>query len=153
MAILVPDQYGKAMCFAEGTRAYVVFTDFSRIKWLKWLRRGYRHCFVVLSAGGMGLIYDPMANCTVLTGLMQMDWDAIGGRYREMGYSVVETRIQSPGPAVSYIRPFTCVEAVKRVLGIHAPWVLTPWQLYQYFVRPCGPREEKNLDLNLLKGI
>jgi hypothetical protein len=28
------------------------------------------------------------------------------------------------------VRPFTCVEAVKRLIGIHAPWTLTPWQLF-----------------------
>jgi len=146
MAMLIPEHYGKARLFAEGTRAYVVFTDFSRIRWLQWLRRGYRHCFVVLGTGSLGLIYDPMANCTVLTGLMQVDWDAIGGRYRQMGYTVVETTIQPPGLAVSYIRPFTCVEAVKRVLGIHAPWVLTPWQLYRYLIGSGTSHSDKNLD-------
>jgi hypothetical protein len=27
---------------------------------------------------------------------------------------------------------FTCVEAVKRVLGIHRRGIVTPWQLYQH---------------------
>jgi len=28
--------------------------------------------------------------------------------------------------------PFSCVEAVKRVLGIHKSFILTPWQLYRF---------------------
>ena len=27
---------------------------------------------------------------------------------------------------------FTCVEAVKRVLGIHRRGIVTPWQLYRH---------------------
>jgi hypothetical protein len=30
---------------------------------------------------------------------------------------------------------FTCVEAVKRVLGLHARFVLTPWQLYRHLMK------------------
>jgi len=27
---------------------------------------------------------------------------------------------------------FSCVEFIKRVLGIHSCFILTPWQLYKY---------------------
>jgi hypothetical protein len=37
--------------------------------------------------------------------------------------------------------PLTCVTVVKRLLGIHAPWVWSPWQLYAYLSGPaCGFR-------------
>jgi hypothetical protein len=32
--------------------------------------------------------------------------------------------------------PLTCVTVVKRVLGIHAPWVWSPWQLYRHLCAP-----------------
>ena len=32
-------------------------------------------------------------------------------------------------------RPFTCVEAIKRVLGIHARFIMTPWQLYRHLMK------------------
>ena len=35
--------------------------------------------------------------------------------------------------------PFTCVEAVKRVLGVRARFILTPWRLYKFL-------REQNLD-------
>ena len=31
-----------------------------------------------------------------------------------------------------YLRPFTCVEVVKRVLGIKRWSIFTPYQLYRY---------------------
>jgi hypothetical protein len=43
---------------------------------------------------------------------------------------VVETRIRPAPRRPAPLRPYTCVEAVKRILGLHAPWVITPWQLY-----------------------
>ena len=52
--------------------------------------------------------------------------------YRNQGLTVVETTpIQPPRRAAPW-RPFTCVEAVKRVLGITSAKILTPWDLYQY---------------------
>jgi hypothetical protein len=33
----------------------------------------------------------------------------------------------------------SCVDVVKRVLGIHAPFILTPWQLYKYL---CNTYQE-----------
>ncbi len=34
--------------------------------------------------------------------------------------------------------PFTCVEAAKRVLGLHDRRVVTPWQLYRRLSDPDG---------------
>ena len=36
---------------------------------------------------------------------------------------------------------FTCVEAVKRILGIRATWVLTPWQLYRRLSQGTAHRD------------
>jgi hypothetical protein len=34
------------------------------------------------------------------------------------------------------LAPFTCVEAAKRVLGLHDRRVVTPWQLYRRLIDP-----------------
>ena len=31
--------------------------------------------------------------------------------------------------------PFSCVEGAKRILGIHAWTVVTPWQLYKFLIK------------------
>ena len=33
------------------------------------------------------------------------------------------------------LRPYSCVESVKRILGIRAGLVLTPWQLYRHLYK------------------
>lgn len=32
----------------------------------------------------------------------------------------------------------TCVSITKHLLGIRAPWIMTPWQLYQHLERKNG---------------
>jgi hypothetical protein len=52
--------------------------------------------------------------------------------YRHQGLSVIETCVRAAPLRVAPLRPLTCVEAVKRILGIHARSINTPWQLYRY---------------------
>jgi hypothetical protein len=112
--------------------AIVVFSGESSLKRLRLLRSGFRHCFVLVRRQGCWIVYDPLShrtNLAVVTGPTSselVEW------YREKGLQVVETTVRLAPLCSAPLRPFTCVEAVKRVLGIHAPWVTTPWQLYRY---------------------
>ncbi len=37
-------------------------------------------------------------------------------------------------------RPLTCVEAIKRLVGLESAWTLTPWQLFRRLQRdPLSP--------------
>lgn len=114
-----------------GAVALVVFVDDTDLKYLRILRRGFRHCFVAVASGDGWVICDPLSHQTNLGfvgGLHEAD---LASWYRALGLRVIETRTRPAPCRPAPIRPFTCVEAVKRVLGIHAPWVLTPWQLYR----------------------
>jgi hypothetical protein len=57
---------------------------------------------------------------------------ALGEWYRRQGLRVIETSVRAAPLRVAPLRPLTCVEAVKRVLGIHARSINTPWQLYRH---------------------
>ena len=69
------------------------------------------------------------------------DFD-IAAFYRRQGYIVSEACVIRRGegdrklPFGSFIHfgfpLMTCVEVVKRVLGVHPPLIVTPWQLYRY---------------------
>ncbi len=37
--------------FGQYQRVWVIFTNESRIPWLRWLRPGFRHCFALLNDG------------------------------------------------------------------------------------------------------
>lgn len=123
-----------------GAAALVMFADDTSLNCLRLLRRGFRHCFVAVAATEGWIICDPRSPCTDLAFVTGFDQTQVATWYRDLGLCVVETcTLQAPlRPAP--IRPFTCVEAVKRVLGVHAPWVLTPWQLYRLLTSSCNSR-------------
>jgi hypothetical protein len=118
---------------AAATPALVVFADDTTLKWLRPLKSGFRHCFVLVKRDGAWILCNPLSHYT--------DLDAVGGSlggpamadwYRRQGFTVVETLAVRPPPVCAPVRPFTCVEAVKRALGLQAPWVFTPAQLYRH---------------------
>lgn len=45
---------------------------------------------------------------------------------------------QAPRRRPRWRMPMSCVEATKAVLGIAAPWILTPRQLARHLRRRCG---------------
>jgi hypothetical protein len=124
----------------KSLHALVIFSDQTDLPWLRLLRHGFRHCFLAILQGSRWLIYDPLVHRTEITALdLPLDFD-LAIWYRAHGFRVVATTIQ-PGPPPRHglrpwahfpIRPFTCVEAVKRVLGIRATTIFTPWQLYRH---------------------
>jgi hypothetical protein len=113
------------------SRAVVVFVGRADLWWLRLLRPGFRHCFVALGAPGGWIVIDPMSNLTEVSVLpLEADCD-VAAWYRGRGHTAIEVRPRLPPRRPTPWRPHTCVEAVKRILGLRAPYVLTPWQLYR----------------------
>lgn len=121
--------------------ALVVFMGNSDLKRLRLLRRGFRHCFVAVSTARGWVICDPLSHQTDLGIVSGFSADELAGWYRNSGMCVIETRVRAAPRRPAPLRPYTCVEAVKRVLGLHAPWVVTPWQLYRLL---SGQRQIKD---------
>jgi hypothetical protein len=124
----------------EGERAtgmaLVVFTTETGIRWLRRLRKGFRHCFILIQDDeDAWIVYDPLSNISVLSVLHNASVDQITTWYHDCGLRVSRTFIRRNPPPTFLLRPFTCVEAVKRVLGLHDRWIVTPWQLYRYLER------------------
>lgn len=120
---------------AEQAAAVVVFVGDTELKCLRWLRAGFRHCFVVVRSGGHWVACDPLCHRTLLVVLPPVPRADLMRLYRRRGYHVLATTTMIPPRVVAPVRPFTCVEAVKRILGLRAPWVFTPWQLYCHLLR------------------
>jgi hypothetical protein len=123
-------------------RAWVVFNGQSDLLWLRILRPGFRHCYVLLNEGGRWVSVDPMLNRMEIHvhNHLPDDFDLPGwlqARGQRVVPAVVDRSRTSPAPW----RPFTCVEAIKRILGIHARCVLTPWQLYRHLTQPEHKKE------------
>lgn len=116
-------------------KAWVVFSGKSEWPWLKCLRPGFRHCFVIVHDGTRWLSLDPLLQHTELkVHDVPPDFDLPGwlaGRGNRVLPAPVNRGHKKPVPPMM----FTCVEAVKRVLGLHHWSVMTPWQLYRHLTR------------------
>lgn len=123
---------------AAAEQAVVVFSDTTEIPLLRCLRRGFRHCFVVVRRGGAWVVIDPLAHRTavdVVTGAALPDGAEVAAFYRAHGLSALVVAVRRPPHRLAPVRPYSCVEAVKRVIGRRAPRVFTPWQLHKFLLK------------------
>lgn len=118
------------------TRALVVFSGKADLGWLRLLRPGFRHCFVLLDLGGTWVCVNPLAHRTSVE-LWSLDpaTDLPAWLRSQEGLSVVETVVRHPPRRACPIGIYSCVEAVKRVLGLQERWVLTPAQLFDHLTQ------------------
>ncbi|HEC14313.1 MAG TPA: hypothetical protein ENI72_01015 [Rhodospirillales bacterium] len=112
--------------------ALVVFSGQADFKALRFLKKDFRHCFVLLPRGGGWILYNPLSHQTDIAVHGAVTVEALAKWYGKQGYRVVQCTEKSAPRKLAPLRPYTCVEAVKRVLGIQNGWILTPWQLYRY---------------------
>tara|TARA_B100001179_G_C18564594_1_gene392178 strand:+ start:564 stop:986 length:423 start_codon:yes stop_codon:yes gene_type:complete len=113
-------------------RMWVVFSGHSELKILHFLKKGFRHCFVVLNDGKNWITFDPLSHHTeIVVQKLPFSFDLIGW------LTAKDYKILPANPNYKRTKPaplmlFTCVEAVKRVLGIHDRYIITPYQLYKF---------------------
>lgn len=112
--------------------AWVVFSGETDLPWLKFLKSGFRHCFVLINDGQRWVSIDPLSPYTevqvyhhLIPSFDLPSW--LEGR----GYKVCKASINRDHKKAAPIMVFTCVEAIKRLLGIHKRFIVTPWQLYR----------------------
>lgn len=110
--------------------ALVVFSGQADLPWLRLLRAGFRHCFVALNDGRHWVTLDPLSTRIEVTVQPVPPGFDLAGWYRAQGLTVVETRAETPVRPAPFA-PWTCVEAVKRTIGLRDRRVLTPWQLFR----------------------
>ena len=112
--------------------ALVVFVDHAECRWLRVLRAGFRHCFVVIRDGSVWLACDPLKDRIELSVLPIPQCFDLPGFYAGRGLRVLGGATKPDLPRRGFaIAPLTCVTVAKRLLGVRAPFVMTPWQLYR----------------------
>jgi hypothetical protein len=116
-------------------RALVVFVDHTECYWLRALKPGFRHCFVILQHGSAWLICDSLKSHMELTLVHPPEEFDLGQCYADQGHRVLLGQTSPPGRRTGVpLAPLTCVTIAKRLLGVHAPGVWTPWQLFLHLV-------------------
>lgn len=118
--------------WGEWSRGVVVFADATDLWWLRLLRPGFRHCFVALAFPAGWVVVDPLSHRTGVAHFpISQEFD-LAQWYRERGLTVVTVKNISTEKRIAPVLPYSCVESVKRILGIRATCVLTPWGLYRH---------------------
>lgn len=119
-----------------GKIAVIAFTDARRPWWLCFFPRGFRHCFALVRDAGRWVVVNPMSHWTEISVLPEA---ADGADAQDIVRALAHKNIRAAVCAVAEPArrtlpptPFTCVEAVKRILGLRAPWVLTPAALARF---------------------
>lgn len=115
----------------DGPRVIVVFEDRTAAPSLKWLRSGFRHCFCLVRRPAGWIVCDPLKSVTRLEVVSCYEERELVAHYRAMNMKALVGSCFSVQPKFPVLRPLTCVEIVKRVIGLHAPTVWTPHQLYR----------------------
>lgn len=52
--------------------------------------------------------------------------------FKAQGHEIVVAKMDQTKQKMAPVLPFTCVEALKRLLGIHSMRIWTPYQLYTF---------------------
>lgn len=123
-------------------KIWVVFTGQSDIPWLKMLRRGFRHCLVLINDGHSWTSLDPMLNHIEIRNHYDIpaDFD-FPAWLRSRGETVIPATPNYTNTKPAPWSLFSCVEAVKRTLGIHKFFIFTPWQLYRHLIQTNNIKE------------
>ncbi|MGB4107189.1 MAG: hypothetical protein WBK55_05270 [Alphaproteobacteria bacterium] len=112
--------------------AWVVFSgQCEEMPWLRVLRPGFRHCYALLNDGRHWICFEPLSN---YTDIQVQNLPAVFDLplwLKDHGHTVVKARVVRSRKEAPWM-PHTCVEAVKRVIGLHARSIITPWQLYKH---------------------
>lgn len=110
----------------------VVFADAPEKRLLRWLKPGFRHCFVLMSGlrAGEWICLDPQSHriaCDVWQYSVLFDPES---HYRARGFDCIWVSYPAEVPRRVRLGAFTCVEFAKRLLGISGFWIMTPHQLF-----------------------
>lgn len=112
--------------------ALVVFEHREARGVLRLLRPGFRHCFCLIARESGWLLCDPLKQSIHLAWLPAIGADRLLQHFSRDGRTALLGTAAEPTPSLRLrLRPLTCVEVVKRVLGLAGVPATTPWQLHE----------------------
>jgi hypothetical protein len=103
----------------------------------KHLKDGFRHCLCVIGNGHDWILIDPLKGSLQVETISGVDRNFIVNILSGSAKNVICGYRAANGSDNFSLRPLTCVELVKRAIGVDASFVLTPWQLYRRLTEHC----------------
>ena len=110
---------------------YVGFSDETTIPVLKLLKHGFRHCFVFFGDENYTFVLDPISNRLDLS-FLPLGVGQMLKLFALNNIKIVYVPKRFEVNKVSSTGIFTCVEVVKRILGISKFSIITPYRLYSF---------------------
>jgi hypothetical protein len=117
------------MTAGQGTRALVLFHGAGGRWYSRLLSPGFHHCFAAIQWCDYWIVVDPKPGIPGLH-ITQGSEEVLGAFYESHGIVVVGITLRSASFRCP-IMAVNCVSVVKRLIGLRAPFVLTPCQLYR----------------------
>ncbi len=116
------------------TSFYVGFSDETTIPILKLLKHGFRHCFVFFGDENNTFVIDPISNRIDIS-FIPVGITCIINLFNQRNIKIVYIANKFQNKRISSTGVFTCVEVVKRILGISNPFIITPFRLYNFLIK------------------
>lgn len=98
--------------------------------WAKYLRDGFRHVEILYLLEGQWILVRPLYGLTYLEACPWEQGDIPQHLFEDA--LIIPVEINPRERLRSLLGLHTCVSTIKAHLGIRAPHVITPWQLYKY---------------------
>ena len=117
-------------------KAYVVFCN-SSLSGLRIFKKNFRHVAVIIQNDATRQEYIQLNPASLRTTVEPSHIACIRMIHRgsiRSGVTVLKVAIPpSTGRKITFgLLPYSCVEVIKRVLGVRAWWIVTPYQLYKH---------------------
>ncbi len=112
-------------------QAVIGFGGTPTLWWMRFLKKGFYHCVIAIGAERQWILIDPLLH---YTDTIVIDDGDVEKFLHKQGYQTLRVFLEEPLRHFR-LRPYTCVETAKRFLGLDAPNVWTPYQLYLFLTK------------------
>ncbi len=127
--------------FSAQAKAWVLFCDVADKYPLRLLKKGFRHCALLLIHNGYAVVIDPLSTRLICDVVVVRDEDDFINKIKARMYVVaVEKKSKILSQKPFHLRPLSCVEVVKHALGIRNFFIFTPFQLYKFLTKKSEQR-------------
>lgn len=113
---------------------FLIFTESQPRWWARYLKPGFRHVSILTLNDGIWTLTRPLYGWTETVSCPYREGD-IPQTMIDGECLVVPFHVKHCDRLRSLIGLHTCVTTAKAYMGIRAPWIITPWQLYKYASR------------------
>ncbi len=117
---------------------YVGFSGETTVRILRLLKPGFRHCFLFFGDENYTFVVDPILNRIDLS-FLPLGIENTLQFFKANGIKIIYVPKRFEMSKGFSLGIFTCVEVVKRILGISKISIVTPFRLYKFLKKLyCG---------------